>query len=257
MLRSEAAVSESVGYMLVGFILLLSFVLVYTIGYPIYNSYVESGHMQNIEKSFSILALNGNGVAMQNSPFSSSELKMYGGTLATRDTGYINISYYSDTSGSNLLGYNNSSLTAIEYFKGTDRVAYIDGSVCKATLNGAVMLQEPEFFSNGNMLFIPTIVLYESDVSLAGNTLARITFLTPYYSKMAQTVTTPGLVKYEVYRVSISLSGDYKKCFSDYLQAEFGFTESPGANGELILSKSYPAGINIILPRLYLTVDVN
>ena len=47
-------------------ILLTSFVLIFTIGYPIYNNYVDSGHMQNAEKSFSILASNANTVASRN-----------------------------------------------------------------------------------------------------------------------------------------------------------------------------------------------
>ncbi len=65
----------------------ISFAIIFTIGYPVYNSYIDNNHMENVEKSFYILAQNANLVAMQKSILTSSELKMYGGTLATRDTG--------------------------------------------------------------------------------------------------------------------------------------------------------------------------
>lgn len=257
--KSETAVSESLGYLLICGILLTSFVLIFTIGYPIYNNYVDSGHMQNAEKSFSILASNGNTVAMQKSMVSSSEMKMYGGTLATRDTGYMNVSCFN---GGVLVGCSNLTLSALEYSKGTVKVAYVDGSVCYADQNGAVMIRNPEIYYNAGNLIIPMIGLGNNDLSIAGNTLARISFKTPYYSKMSQIISTPAPLNMSgVTKVIVTVTGDYAPCFSSYLQEEHSFSETPGLGGELILtgdySVAYPAGINLYLTKSDVSISVN
>ena len=66
---------------------------------------------------------------------------MYGGTLATRDTGYMNVSCFK---GGVLVGCSNLTLSALEYSKGTVKVAYVDGSVCYVDQNGAVMIRNPK-----------------------------------------------------------------------------------------------------------------
>ncbi len=58
--QSETGMSECLGFLLICTILFISFVMIFAIGYPIYNNYVDNGHMQNVEKSFSILASNAN-----------------------------------------------------------------------------------------------------------------------------------------------------------------------------------------------------
>jgi hypothetical protein len=237
------------------------FAIIFAIGYPIYNSYVDSGHMQNIEKSFSLLSYNANLVAMQKLTISSTEIKMYGGTLATRDTGALslNILYYGDEAGTNLIGSSgNLNLSTLEYSKGTTRVAYIDGSVCRYDVNGAIMLKEPEVINGTDFLLIPMINLYESRASIAGDTLARITFMTPYYSKSSQKIGSLGPYTVpNVKNVTIKMDGDYGPCFSRYFQEKFGF-EPAGANGVLTLSKTYSQGINLtLMARADVSIDVN
>ena len=232
MIRSDRAVSESVGFMLISSMIFISFVLIFTTGYPVYNSYVDNNHMENVGKSFNILAQNANLVAMQKSMLTSSELKMYGETLAIRDTGFINVSYYDQNDI--LLGNTLMTLSALEYSKGTDRVAYVDGSVCRSGLNGAVMLQEPEISSSTDMLFIPMINLFNSDVSIAGNTLTRINMMTPYYSKYYQIIKSPmPIVVNNVYKISINVTGDYASCFHSYFRDDLGFMQTTGRTESL------------------------
>lgn len=253
---SETAVSATLGYLLICTILLTTFVLIFTIGYPIYDNYVENGHMQNIAKSFAILASNGNGVAMQKLMVSSSEMKMYGGTLATRDTGYMNVSYCD--SANQLIGCSNLTLRALEYSKGGVNVAYVEGSVCRADKTGAVMLQDPEIYESTGMLHIPLIGMDRNQLSIAGDTLTRITLKTPYYSKMAQIITSPAPQKIAgVHYVTITLSGDYAPCLSRYFQDEHGFAESAGPDGERVLTRHYPAGINLYLTKSDVSISVN
>ncbi len=255
--HNSDAVSESISFILLTAIMLLAFFAVYSAGLPAYNSYIDQSHMANVEQSFSIIAYNGNTVAMHKSPFSSSELKIYGGTLATRDAGYMEISYYGDTGGTSLIGSNNTTLRVLEYTKGEDRVAYIDGGVCRDYQSGSVMLVDPPIHSSPDSLIMPTITVYNSNVGVAGNGLTRILFLTPYYSKMSQTISLPTVAHFDVKRVDVKMKNDYADAFGRYFVDTFGFTRSGGPDGEVIVSKSYPSGIRLQLIQSYLTIEAN
>lgn len=260
--ESCEAVSETIGYIIIATIMFAFFTMVFAICYPIYNSYVDSGHMQNIEKSFSLLSYNANLVAMQKLAISSTEIKIFGGTMATRDTGALsmNVSYYGDEAGANLIGSSgNTNLSTLEYSKGTTRLAYIDGSICRYDTNGAVMLEEPEIINGTDFLLLPIINLYDSHVSIAGDTLARVTFMTPYYSKSSQMIGSLGPHTIpNVKKVTIKMDGDYAPCFSRYFQEKYGFTESTGNNGVLFLNRTYPQGINLtLLARSDVSINVN
>lgn len=256
MLRSDRAVSESIGFILISTIIFISFVMIFAIGYPMYNNYVDDNHMQNVEKSFYIVAQNANLVAMQKSMLTSSELKMYGGTLATRDTGVMDIAYWG-TSG--LLGENQTTLSALEYSKGTEKIAYVDGSVCRSGLNGAVMLQDPEISESAGMVFVPMISLFNSEVSIAGTTLTRISIMTPYYSKYYQMIRSPQpIVISNVQTISINITGDYAPCLRSYFHDKLGFDPSTGASGEPLMNKTYwPATITLIMITSDVSISVN
>lgn len=255
-LRSDRAVSESVGFILIATMIFISFVMIFTIGYPMYNSYVDSNHMENVGKSFSIVARNANLVAMQKSMLSSSELKMYGGTLATRDTGILNISYYG--SGDNWLGNSQIVLSALEYSKGTDKVAYVDGSVCRSGLNGAVMLQNPDISYSGGTVFIPMISLFNSEVSIAGSTLTRIEIMTPYYSKYYQITRSPKPEAIsDVHKISINITGDYAPCFRSYFRDNLGFIQETGADGTPLMNQNFSSATKLILITSGVSISVN
>lgn len=251
---SDAAVSQTIGYVLIASLLTLSFIIIFAVGYPAYNSYVDNGHMRNMEESFDIMSYNGNNVAMHNNPYSTSEMKVYGGTLATRESGYMNISYYNSTAGPVTLC--NNSLTILEYSKGIDRVAYIDGSVCRHFGDSSVMLKDPQIFGDDDTFIITQITLYDSAVAFGGNSLVRIYFYTPYYSKMMQTVTYPPALRQEdVTRIEIKVSGDYKDSFGRYLRDRYGYTLTETANGEIMASKAYPGGIDLYYSQSNLMVE--
>lgn len=251
---SDTAVSQSIGFILITTILTISVIVIFAVGYPVYNSYVDNGHLSNMQASFDIMAYNGNNVALHNNPFSTSEVKIYGGTLATRESGYLNISYYTSTSGPILMG--NNPLTMLEYTKGQDRIAYIDGSVCRSTGNITYMLNDPKIYGDDDTFVITHISLYDSVVSLGGNSITRIYFFTPYYSKMLQTVTyPPAVMKRDVRRIEINISGDYKDSFGRYFSDTCGFALTPNPDGSIMASKAFPAGTDLYFTQAYLMVE--
>lgn len=255
---SDSGVSESIGYIMISGILITAFALIYTMGYPIYSNYIDDGHMKNVQESFDILAYNGNSVAMHNLPYASSEIKMYGGTLATRDIGYINISYYSDNAGTlpNLIGFDNRTLTALEYTKDENRVAYVDGGVYACWGGNSTMIREPEIYSNAETFVYNEIPLLYSFVDISGTGAVQLTFSTPYYSKMSQSVYAVGAKSFnDVHHIDIIVKSDYSDAFGRYLQQQFGFTQHQGSDGELILSNTYPGGMKLCIVPDYLVIE--
>jgi hypothetical protein len=250
--RSETAVSESIGFILVSGILIISFGIIFAIGYPLYNSYIDGGHMNNIQQSFNILAFNANSIALQKSPFSTSEIKMYGGTLTTREAGYINISY---TDVSHKLYFNNTTLTMLEYSKGPEKMAYIEGSVSRLGPTGSMMMKDPEIYNSTDTLIIPLITLLDSNLTVAGNGPVQISFLTPYYSKMAKTVASPAMAYFPgIEKIDITVSSEYSHAFSDYFN-RLDFSVSSETNGQVKLTKSFSPEINLYIMQCYLTIE--
>jgi hypothetical protein len=74
---------------------------------------------------------------------------------------------------------------------------------------------------------------------------------------MSQTIASPGPATFDVRRVDITIGGDYAEPIGQHLQDELGFSESISPEGNLVLGKTYPAGIKLILSRVYLTIKVN
>lgn len=262
MLRSESGVSESLGLIFMYGVVFMSFAAIFAVMYPIYNNYIDGGHMKNMLESFDIFAYNGNNVALHNLPYASSEIKMYGGNLATRNAGYINISYYSDEAGTmpNLIDYDNRTLTILEYSKNMNKVAYIDGGVYVWGSTGSVMISEPLIYDTGDIFIYNEVPLMYSQISISGNGPVQIAFSTPYYSKSSQSVSSVNATYVSgVRHINIAIYGDYSAGISSYIKQQFGFTLTRN-DEEITLSNSYPYdtypyGIKLYIIPNYLVIN--
>jgi hypothetical protein len=240
-INDDCAVSESVGFVLLAFIIMLGISVVLMIGYPIYTNSVNEGHIQNMENGFFLLSANANKVALYESPIQSSELKIHDGTLSLKQDGYINISYtYGPT---NIDDYTNKSLPIMEYTINNNNVAYLLGGVCKKDGDSpSIMLNSPLSYryTTGNT---PTIVFplieYPTEYgSIAGRGLTRVTISSPYYSKLIGSLNYPNAVRVdEVKNVTIYMKSDYTHSFSKYFHDNLGFTEIQNDDNLLIMNK--------------------
>lgn len=250
LLKNDTAVSESIGFILITGILVASLGIIMATGYPVYTTYMDNAHMQNIEDSFVIIAYNGNNVALLHAPTSSSELKVYGGNLMTAERGAITITCLK-ADGSQAAAPQTAAVKALEYSKGTQKVAYVLGSVCKNDLTYSVMLREPEIYhtynslNNPDTLSIQLIDLDDSSISFSGTGTTRLKFSTIYYSKMVQTVYSPPMTNIsEVRRINVAIKSEYGTGLRDYFRDQLGYTvDTTGADGTVNLHREYPSDI--------------
>ena len=286
MFRSDDAVSVSVGYIIIIGILLTTLVIIFAIGFPLYNNYVDQSHLQNMAEGFDLVSENANNVAMLRTPYQQSELKLYDGTIALKDAGNILVQCYfkaGDGTYHQIVptgGYSASGdsmeMRMLEYSKDNVSIAYLLGGVFKKDMYAYPVLKKPEMYTftreninpgdgsrvEGTPVFImPMISLYDSQSSLAGDALARISFGTLYYSKKNQIVLQPELRIYDhVQLVKITLESDYSDCLYAYFRDDLGFhkNDAESVGGKLVMEKTYAApGITVNTVRSIVIATIN
>lgn len=230
-IKSDDAVSGSLAFIILIGILLTSISIIFVIGYPVYTNYVDQSHMQNMIEAFDLVSENANNVALLSTPYQQSEIKLYSGSIAIRSAGTMLIECYNEDGA--VIGEDVVNLNILEYSKGDNNLAYVLGGVFTDDLFSYPVIKEPPAYSYDTdgtpVLFIPLISLSTNDYWLAGNTLARISFGTYYYSKKTQDVLYPEAHTYEnVKRIKITLhtdtdSANYNEGIYTYFKDEFDF----------------------------------
>ncbi len=157
MIQEDSAVSETIGFIYIFAIVILSMSLVYATGYPTLQSSMDTSVFENTEQSFLVLQSNMKMVAY-NQAVKNLKIKLYDSTLSVINSSSIRIEY----DGNNLL-YPTGS---IEYTKGENTLSYENGGVWKAYPSGKIMVLHPGIYTSVmNSTNITTI----SVISIRGN----------------------------------------------------------------------------------------
>ena len=280
--RSEEGISNTLGFVIISGILLTSVAIVFVIGLPVYNKYVDQSHLQNMIEGFDLISENANNVALLKTPYQQSELKLYEGTIALKDTGTLQVECF-DASGNPVpsTGSGNSvtsdsiPLRIVEYTKGDSNIAYLLGGVFRKDDYSYPVVKRPEIYTyidknNNPVLVMPLITLYNNHFSLAGTTLARISFSTLYYSKKNQVVDQPVLHTYtgvKTVRITIEnseyddaiyrlLTEDEDGTPDDY-DLHFDKDTSSSTPDKLVMTKTYSTPITVNTVQTTIIVTIN
>lgn len=260
-IKSDDAVSESVGYIILIGILTTIIAITLMIGYPIFQSSVQDGHMQNMQEAIYLLSVNANKVAMYEAPSQSAEIKLNGGTLWVHDSGYFNITCYD--AGNNFIGSDNiTPLIAMEYRLNNKKVGYILGGVCSKESDSSLLLSEPSIYNYtdtaGQTTMVVPLTTFQNTIgAISGTGTSRIIINSPYYSKTSNSVNYPNATRYDnVRHITIAMKSDYNQCFKLYFENTLGFQEVSDSNGVFVVKKDYSAPITLYLVPSELSVDI-
>ncbi len=263
LMHSEEAVTESLAFMLISTIMTISLAAVMVIGYPVFTNTLSDAHMGNMEEGFYLVAYNANKVVLSESPIQSSELRMYGGTLALRNDGYMNVSYQYWNGTDHASGSQNLTLTALEYGMNDERIAYLLGGVFEKKMGAPSFVQHDpiiySYHSGGTETLVIPMIQYQSDTgAIAGSGYARLTIASPYYSRTMGTLRYPSSVQAtNVDAVRIVVSSEYGDSISKYLQDKCGFHVVSATGNEVTLENSYSPGISLYIPVSLISVTMN
>ena len=161
-LKSESAVSEVIGFILVFSIVMLAISAIYAVGYPTIQSSKENAQFQNMEQSFMVLQSNINTVAFGQAPVRTLKTSLGGGSLTVYPSeGQIKVE-----NGTGHVLYD-VPIGAIEYEKNGRSIAYEGGGVWEKYPTGsAIKLSEPRIFvhgDNGNRTVSVSIINISSE----------------------------------------------------------------------------------------------
>lgn len=165
-IKTEAAVSEAVGFVLTLGIVLLASGIVYAGGLPILQQSMDSTHFMEMEESFMLLGQNINEVAYERGPVRATELKILEGTMSLNRDSRIEILVNGNTST-----YYPGS---VEYYLDNKIIAYENGGIwTKYRNNDTIMRSKPQL-SYGNVTVIPVVQIMGGPSSIAGESTVRI-----------------------------------------------------------------------------------
>jgi competence protein ComGC len=168
-LKSESAVSEVVGFILVFSIIMLAISVIYAVGYPSIQSSKENTQFQNMEQSFMVLQSDIKMVAFDQAPVKTMKTSLGGGSLTVNSNkGHIKV----ESTVAGTIWYD-GTIGAIEYEKNGRSIAYEGGGVWeKYPVGSAIKLSEPRIFahntSDGIRTVFVSIINISSDLSSVG-----------------------------------------------------------------------------------------
>lgn len=228
-IKSDRAVSEVVGNVLMLGITVLAVSTILLYGVPSIQRLEETATIKNVEQIYTILDSRASSSILGNSPIQTTDMDLGGGSLSvipngTGNSGNINRESYmvvqSDNGTFNIV----VPMGKLAYRLSDRVVAYEGGGVWSQYPSGSVMLSPPEFNYNGQTLTLPTINISGSD-SQGGKGTVRISTKKNLANPMTTLYPTGGNktnpLDYNVTgKIYLSVTSDYYDAWADYIHSQ-------------------------------------
>ncbi|SFM67000.1 DUF7289 family protein [Methanolobus profundi] len=248
---SDDAVSEVVDFSITLGIMLLAISIIGLVGYPLIEHMKESGHIENIKQSFSVLTPNMNKIVSGKAPSQSVELKMYGGGVFITGSSYMNITMdkWNDSSSSiDTISFERQLRMIQNDYKYTTIAYENTGAWARYPPGGSVMVTKPMFAYDDSSMIIPMVTITGTK-GISGSGLIRV------ISEGGQLA----VEKYEnVSRVRIEISSEYYDAWARYLDNSVGMQmiDLNSSSRTAIMEKNYSQNIDVFVTVSPMSVTV-
>ncbi len=188
MLKSKAALTSAIGFLLILSTVIIAGALFYIQGLPVLDAAEQSTHLSEMEQSFSVLKANIDEVAFAQAPSRTSEIKIKNGCISVMNESWIEIAGMRHPLGS------------VEYELGDRVIVYENSAVFVKYLEqgSTIMLASPRV-SLGNVSYLPVIQLAGSD-SKSGEGVIRTIAKESDFTSPLYTNNTTVIIKSDYYR---------------------------------------------------------
>jgi hypothetical protein len=216
-LKSNDAVSETIGYIYILGIVIISVSVMMVVSYPILSNLKDAVFMEASLESLSMLDGRISMVAFGTTPSQPSRFNLNGGKItAQNNTG--NRLVIADT-GSGIIF--NDSLGLVEYEVGDQKIGYENGGLFRKYAEGdTVMISPPEFYYTEGTLTFP-ILKINSSASMGGKGIITINTV----SKGRPVIRYPNITSNANYtnpitnkHITIRLQSEYYKVWAKYIE---------------------------------------
>ncbi len=149
--RCDAAVAETIGFIYIFAIVILSISVIYVMGYPALQSSIDESVFASTEQSFIVIQSYVKIVGFDQVPVKSLKIQLQGATLSITQNSNMTI-YYDSVPVFNVSG-------EIEYQKNDMMLTYENGGVWERYASGSIMVSKPPIFvsSDGNFTTIGAV----------------------------------------------------------------------------------------------------
>lgn len=167
MFRDRRGVSETVGFVLVFSLVLLTVGTVFTIGYGGLQDARDAERINNAERAFDVLVDNIADITARGAPSRGTEIRLAEASIGTGPPTLLNVTGYE--SGSTAFSTGNYSLDPVVYEASGTRIRYAGGAVTRIQPDGSLLLQEPNYVISEKRVILPVIQLSVEDRTIAGS----------------------------------------------------------------------------------------
>lgn len=168
MFRDRRGVSETVGFVLVFSLVLLTVGTVFTIGYGGLQDARDAERINNAERAFDVLVDNIGDITARGAPSRGTEIRLAEASIGPGPPTLLNVSGYNETNAT-LFSTGNYSLDPIVYEASDTRIRYAGGAVTRIQPDGSLLLQEPNYVISEKRVIIPVVQLSVEDRTIAGS----------------------------------------------------------------------------------------
>lgn len=214
-IKSEQAISETIGFIIILCIVMTSIGLITVYGYPILENAIENTQFESTEQGFLVLQSNIKMVALGQSPIKMIKLGLGDGAL-TADSTRGRIRVDEDNDGSYDIDITPG---VIEYEKSNKKIAYENGGVFKSySVGGTVELSEPRIYVrevNGSTFVSVSIINISGDLSSVGGGVSSV--VVEYYNLTSPSINSSNTVTIEV-------TSDYADSWGRYFEEKINAT---------------------------------
>jgi hypothetical protein len=164
--RDRRGVSDTVGFVLVFSLVLLTVGTVLTVGYGGLQDVRDAERVNNAQRAFDVLANNIEDITARGAPSRGTEIRLAEASLGRGEPTTLNVS--ADWGAGNF-STGNDSLDSIVYEAEGTQIRYAAGAVTRVQSDGSVMLVEPNVVLSEDRVILPVVELVVEQRSIAGS----------------------------------------------------------------------------------------
>lgn len=168
MLQDRRGVSETIGFVLVFSLIVLTVGVVLTAGLGSLQDARDAERVNNAERAFDVLADNLEDITHRGAPSRGTEIRLAEASLGTGPPTYLNVTGFNDTGGQEF-STGNYSTDPVVYEAENTRIRYEAGAVTRVQESGSLMVVPPEFVLSENHTVIPLVQLSVEDTTVGGS----------------------------------------------------------------------------------------
>ncbi|MBA1342559.1 MAG: hypothetical protein C5S52_03065 [ANME-2 cluster archaeon] len=245
-IKSDRAVSEVIGYVIIFGIVILSIGMIYAVGFPVLRSSTDATQFKSIEQGFLILQTDLFKVALDQAPVRTTKLGTAEGGSLRSDPDACNLTIeitHGGTRDNHTIAMGN-----IEFNSRVGSVACENGAVVVKYQAGSVMLSNPRMFNStdqGDILF--SLVKINDSFSSRGGGIAQVTISNPRFNESI--FNTPAV--YEKGDLRLKFDSVYSDAWERFIIDEFDtlFDPTTGWSDEIPFKK-------LVIVEYIVSVDV-